>query len=47
MERAGFPVQVVEGPSCNLKVTYADDIELVNHWLQAQQSAAHTVEVEL
>jgi len=47
MERAGFPVQVVEGPSCNLKVTYADDIELANHWLQAQQSAAHTVEVEL
>jgi 2-C-methyl-D-erythritol 4-phosphate cytidylyltransferase len=33
MERMGYAVQVVEGPACNLKVTYADDLQLASHWL--------------
>lgn len=33
MERQGLPVQVVAGPSCNLKVTYADDLAIAAQWL--------------
>jgi len=34
MEVAGYPVQVLEGPSCNLKVTVPDDLMLAEHYLR-------------
>lgn len=33
MERAGYPVQVVEGPACNLKVTVPEDLVAASSWL--------------
>jgi 2-C-methyl-D-erythritol 4-phosphate cytidylyltransferase len=33
MEGAGHPVQLVEGPPCNLKVTYPDDLAIAANWL--------------
>ena len=36
MERCGYSVQIVEGSSCNLKVTVPSDIPLVEFYLSAQ-----------
>jgi 2-C-methyl-D-erythritol 4-phosphate cytidylyltransferase len=36
MERAGHPVQLVPGPACNIKVTFAEDLAFVSAWLQRQ-----------
>jgi 2-C-methyl-D-erythritol 4-phosphate cytidylyltransferase len=33
MEAAGHPVQLVEGPACNLKITYGDDLPIAAAWL--------------
>lgn len=33
MERAGYPVQVVEGSIANIKVTYRDDLPLAAYWI--------------
>ena len=35
MERAGHPVQVIGGPACNIKVTYAGDLAIAASWLAA------------
>ncbi|MGD2007777.1 MAG: 2-C-methyl-D-erythritol 4-phosphate cytidylyltransferase [Cellvibrionales bacterium] len=35
MEFAGYPVRVLEGPSCNLKVTVPEDLQLAEHYLKA------------
>jgi 2-C-methyl-D-erythritol 4-phosphate cytidylyltransferase len=35
MERAGFPVRVVPGPVCNLKITIPEDLNLAEFYLQA------------
>ena len=35
MERAGFPVRVVPGPACNLKITIPEDLNLAEFYLQA------------
>ena len=34
MEQAGYDVQVVEGPSCNLKVTVPDDLRVAEYYLK-------------
>lgn len=34
MEFAGHPVQVVEGPACNLKVTFSDELAVAAQWLR-------------
>ena len=39
MERLGLPVQLVEGPGCNIKVTYRDDVDAAAQWL-ARRAAA-------
>ncbi len=36
MERAGYPVQLVEGSVANLKVTYPEDFSLAEFWLRKQ-----------
>jgi 2-C-methyl-D-erythritol 4-phosphate cytidylyltransferase len=36
MERAGEPVQLVEGSPANIKVTYPDDLALARFWLARQ-----------
>lgn len=33
MEAAGYPVQVVPGPACNIKVTVPEDLKLAAHYL--------------
>jgi len=33
MEHAQHPVQLVPGPACNLKVTYAEDLAFVDSWV--------------
>ena len=47
MELANFPVQIVEGPACNLKVTVPDDLRIAENYLnQAQtQSGAKLTQV--
>jgi 2-C-methyl-D-erythritol 4-phosphate cytidylyltransferase len=47
MELANFPVQIVEGPACNLKVTVPDDLRIAENYLnQAQtQSGANLSQV--
>jgi len=40
MQQAGHPVDVVEGAASNLKVTYAEDLELASLWL-GRRSGAH------
>jgi 2-C-methyl-D-erythritol 4-phosphate cytidylyltransferase len=34
MEQAGYDVQIVEGPSCNLKVTVPDDLRIAEYYLK-------------
>jgi 2-C-methyl-D-erythritol 4-phosphate cytidylyltransferase len=34
MEQAGYDVQIVEGPSCNLKVTVPDDLRVAEYYLK-------------
>lgn len=34
MELAGFPVAIVEGPACNIKVTVPDDLRIAEHYLK-------------
>ena len=34
MEQAGYDVQVVEGPACNLKVTVPDDLRVAEYYLK-------------
>jgi 2-C-methyl-D-erythritol 4-phosphate cytidylyltransferase len=36
LEYADFPVQVVQGRSDNIKITYPDDLELAQLILQSQ-----------
>ena len=36
MERAGHPVQLIEGSAANLKVTYPEDFALAEFWLRRQ-----------
>ena len=36
MERAGYPVQLIEGSAANLKVTYPEDFALAEFWLRRQ-----------
>jgi 2-C-methyl-D-erythritol 4-phosphate cytidylyltransferase len=33
MEFCGRPVQLVEGPACNIKVTYDGDLAVAAAWL--------------
>ena len=40
MELAGHPVQLVPGPSCNLKVTFAEDLAFVASWMAARVAGA-------
>jgi 2-C-methyl-D-erythritol 4-phosphate cytidylyltransferase len=40
MERAGEPVQLVEGSVANIKVTYPDDLALAAFWLARQREGA-------
>lgn len=44
VERAGYPVQLVEGPACNIKVTFADDLPIAGSWLAQQLSACGAAE---
>ena len=39
LEHGGYPVQVVQGRSDNIKITYPDDLELARLILQAQHAA--------
>jgi len=43
MERAGAPVQLVEGSPANIKVTYPDDLALAGFWLARQRAGAEVV----
>ena len=40
MERAGHPVQLIEGSAANLKVTYPEDFALAEFWLRRQGRVA-------
>lgn len=40
MERAGYPVRLVEGSAANIKVTYPGDLPLAAFWLARRQVAA-------
>ena len=40
MERAGHPVQLIEGSAANLKVTYPEDFALAEFWLRRQDRMA-------
>jgi len=33
MERAGYPVEIVEGPACNIKVTVPEDLGMAEYFL--------------
>jgi len=37
MERAGYPVQIVPGPDCNIKVTVPEDLAMAGVYLGKQQ----------
>ncbi len=37
MERAGYPVQIVPGPECNIKVTVPEDLAMAGLYLDSQQ----------
>ena len=39
MESEGFPVQLIEGPVCNLKVTFPADLALADYWLDQERQA--------
>ena len=40
MERLGHPVQLVPGPACNIKVTFAEDLAFVASWLSRRFDGA-------
>ena len=43
MERAGYPVQIIEGSASNLKVTFAEDLELAEFWLRRSDVRSRSV----
>lgn len=45
MEAAGYPVQVVEGPASNIKVTVPEDLRLAALFLEAQARQAQAQDV--
>lgn len=38
MERAGYPVEIVEGPACNLKVTVPEDLRMAEFFLTSART---------